>query len=196
MSETAKSLKVLVVEDESIIRLDIVESLSELGYEIVGQGADGLQAISLAEQLQPDLIVMDVKMPNLDGLSATEKISELKIPVVLLTAFSQKELIERASEAGAMAYLIKPFNPDQLRAAVEIAFSRNMQLRLLEAEITDLNERFEVRKIIDRAKGLLNKHAQMSEPEAFRWIQKQSMDKRVSMEDVASKVIEKFTSGE
>ncbi len=196
MTDTAAKRRVLVVEDESIIRLDIVESLIELGYEIVGQGSDGLQAIELAGTLKPDLIVMDVKMPNLDGLSATEKIAEMNIPVVLLTAFSQKELVERASEAGAMAYLIKPFNPEQLRAAVEIAFSRSAQLRALEIEISDLSERFQARKIIDRAKGLLNQHAQMTEPEAFRWIQKQSMDNRVSMEDVASKVIEKFTSGE
>ena len=196
MLDSPINKRVVVVEDESIIRLDIVESLTDMGYEIVGQGADGLQAIELATNLKPDLIVMDVKMPNLDGLSATEKIAELKIPVVLLTAFSQRELIERATEAGAMAYLIKPFNPEQLHAAVEIAFSRHTQLRVLETEISDLNERFEARKTIDRAKGLLNQHAQMSEPDAFRWIQKQSMDKRVSMEEVASKVIEKFTSGE
>ena len=196
MSETGSQSRVLVVEDESIIRLDIVETLTDLGYDVVGQGADGLQAVELAKELLPDLIVMDVKMPNLDGLSATEQIAELKIPVVLLTAFSQRELIDRANEAGAMAYLLKPFSPEQLGAAIEIAISRSAQLRALEAEISDLNERFEVRKLIDRAKGLLNQHANMSEPEAFRWIQKQSMDKRVSMEDVAQKVIEKFTSGE
>ena len=196
MSETGSQSRVLVVEDESIIRLDIVETLTDLGYNVVGQGADGLQAVELAKELLPDLIVMDVKMPNLDGLSATEQIAELKIPVVLLTAFSQRELIDRANEAGAMAYLLKPFSPEQLGAAIEIAISRSAQLRALEAEISDLNERFQVRKLIDRAKGLLNQHANMSEPEAFRWIQKQSMDKRVSMEDVAQKVIEKFTSGE
>jgi response regulator NasT len=188
--------RVLVVEDESIIRLDIVETLTELGYEIAGQGADGLEAVALAKSLTPDLIVMDVKMPNLDGLSAAEQIADLKIPVVLLTAFSQRELIERASAAGAMAYLIKPYSPEQMRAAVEIALSRSSQLKALEAEISDLNERFEVRKLIDRAKGLLNQHANMTEPEAFRWIQKQSMDRRVSMEDVAQTVIGKFSANE
>jgi response regulator NasT len=196
MAETEGKHRVLVVEDESIIRLDIAETLVDLGYIVAGEGADGLQAVSLAKELKPDLIVMDVKMPNLDGLSAAEQIAELKIPVVLLTAFSQRELIDRANEAGAMAYLIKPYNPDQLRAAIEIALSRNAQLKALEAEVADLTERFEVRKLIDRAKGLLNQHANMSEPEAFRWIQKQSMNNRVSMEDVAQKVIEKFSANE
>ena len=156
MSDTSAKRTVLVAEDESLIRMDIVETLTDFGFEVVAQAADGLEAVELAKTMHPDLIVMDIKMPNLDGISAAEQIQPLKIPIVLLTAFSQKELVERASEAGAMAYVVKPFTPNDLLPAIEIAWSRHQQFTALEAEIQDLNERFETRKLVDRAKGLLN----------------------------------------
>ena len=191
MSEAAKR-RVLVVEDEALIRLDTVETLREFGFEIVGEAGDGEQAIAMAADLKPDVIVMDVKMPKMDGITAAEKIQELRIPVVLLTAFSQKELVDRASEAGAMAYVVKPFTPTDLLPAIEIALSRHSQLIALEAEIADLNERFETRKLVDRAKGLLNEKMNLSEPEAFRWIQKASMDRRLSMQEVALTIIDQL----
>ena len=184
--------RVVVVEDESLIRLDVVESLVEFGFDVVAQGANGEEAIQLANEHKPDLVVMDIKMPKLDGISAAEEISKLRIPVVLLTAFSQRELVERASEAGAMAYLVKPFTPNDLLPAVEIALSRGAQLKALEAEVLDLKERFEARKLIDRAKGILNEKMGLTEPEAFRWIQKASMDRRLSMQEVASAVIDQL----
>lgn len=184
--------RVLVAEDEALIRMDIVESLQEFGYEVVAQASDGEEAIELAGLHKPDICVLDVKMPKLDGISAAEKISELKIPVVLLTAFSQKELVDRARDAGAMAYIVKPFTPADLLPAIEIAFSRHAELSSLEAEIADLNERFETRKLIDRAKGLLNEKMNLSEPEAFRWIQKASMDRRLTMQEVAQTIIEQL----
>ena len=188
----ADALRVVVVEDEGLIRMDVVSTLQEAGYEVVGEGADGEEAIKLATELEPDLVVMDIKMPKLDGISAAEEISKLRIPVVLLTAFSQRELVERASEAGAMAYLVKPFTPNDLLPAVEIALSRGAQLKALEAEVLDLKERFEARKLIDRAKGILNEKMGLTEPEAFRWIQKASMDRRLSMQEVASAVIDQL----
>ena len=192
MSQESVPRRVLVAEDEALIRMDIVESLTEFGYEVVAQAGDGEEAVALATQHKPDICIMDVKMPKLDGISAAEKISELKIPVVLLTAFSQKELVTRASEAGAMAYIVKPFTPSDLLPAIEIALSRFDQISALEAEIGDLNERFETRKLIDRAKGLLNEKMNLSEPEAFRWIQKASMDRRLTMAEVANTIIEQL----
>lgn len=191
MSEDAKR-RVLVVEDEALIRMDVVESLEELGYEVVGQAGDGEAAVALAAELKPDICIMDVKMPKLDGISAAAQIAPLKIPVILLTAFSQKELVEQARDAGAMAYLVKPFTPAELLPAIEIAFSRHSQMQALEADIADLNERFETRKLIDRAKGLLNEKMNLSEPDAFRWIQKASMDRRLTMQEVARTVIEQL----
>jgi response regulator NasT len=184
----------LVAEDEAIIRLDIVETLREAGFDVVAEAGDGAMAVELARQHRPDVIVMDIKMPNMDGIEAAEQIRELKIPVVLLTAFSQKELVERAAEAGAMAYVVKPFSPSDLLPAVEVALSRHAQLIALEHEITDLQERLETRKLIDQAKGLLiAKNLVKDEPDAFRWIQKSSMDRRLSMSQVARTVIEQLT---
>jgi AmiR/NasT family two-component response regulator len=192
MPEEITAKRVLVAEDEALIRMDIVESLTEFGYEVVAQAADGEEAVALATQHKPDICIMDVKMPKLDGISAAEKIAELKIPVVLLTAFSQKELVTRASEAGAMAYIVKPFSPSDLLPAIEIALSRHEQIVALESEISDMTERFETRKLMDRAKGLLNEKMNLTEPEAFRWIQKASMDRRLTMQEVAKTVIEQL----
>ena len=186
------ALRVVVVEDEGLIRMDVVATLQEAGYEVVGEGADGEEAIKLATELDPDLVVMDIKMPKLDGISAAEKIAELKIPVVLLTAFSQADLVSRAAEAGAMAYVTKPFKPSDLLPAIQIALSRHEELLSLENEIADLNDRLETRKLMDRAKGLLQSKMKLSEPEAFRWIQKASMDRRLSMAQVAKAVIEQL----
>jgi AmiR/NasT family two-component response regulator len=181
---------VLVAEDEALIRLDIVEMLRENGYNVVAEAGDGEQAVQLAEQHRPDIVVMDIKMPILDGISAAERIVSARIaPVVLLTAFSQRELVERARDAGAMAYVVKPFTAADLVPALEIAASRHTELAALEAEVADLADRFETRKLVDRAKGLLQTKYGLSEPEAFRWIQKTSMDKRLTMKDVAAAVI-------
>lgn len=192
MTEQTTQRRVLVAEDESLIRMDIVESLRDQGFEVVGEAIDGVMAVELAEKLRPDLIVMDIKMPNLDGLSAAEKIFELKIPVVLLTAFSQQELVSRAAEVGAMAYLVKPFSPSDLLPAIEIALSRHAQLMALESEVVDLAERLETRKLVERAKGVLSEKMKLTEPEAFRWIQKASMDRRLSMAEVARTVLEQL----
>jgi response regulator NasT len=184
---------VVVAEDESLIRLDIVEILRDNGFDVVGEAGDGETAVALATELRPDLVVMDVKMPQLDGISAAEKLHKNNIaPVVLLTAFSQKELVERASEAGALAYVVKPFTPNDLLPAIEIALARHEQIITLEAEVADMVERFETRKLVDRAKGLLNEKMGLSEPEAFRWIQKASMDRRLTMQDVAKAIIEQL----
>jgi response regulator NasT len=187
-----EGLKVVVAEDEGLIRMDVVASLEEAGLVVVGQASDGEEAIALATELEPDLVVMDVKMPKLDGISAAEKISELKIPVVLLTAFSDAELVSRAAQAGAMAYVTKPFKPTDLMPAIQIAISRHEELTSLESEIADLSERLETRKLMDRAKGLLQSKMKLSEPDAFRWIQKASMDRRLTMAQVAKAVIDQL----
>jgi response regulator NasT len=192
MAEAAKKRTVIVAEDESLIRMDIVETLREHGFDVIAEAADGAEAVELVNQHHPDLLVMDIKMPNMDGITAAEKLIDTKTPIVLLTAFSQKELVDRASEAGAMAYVVKPFTPNDLLPAIEIALSRHSQLIALEAEIADLNERFETRKLVDRAKGLLNEKMNLSEPEAFRWIQKASMDRRLSMQEVALTIIDQL----
>ena len=192
MAEAAKKRTVIVAEDESLIRMDIVETLREHGFDVIAEAADGAEAVKLVNQHHPDLLVMDIKMPNMDGITAAEKLIDTKTPIVLLTAFSQKELVDRASEAGAMAYVVKPFTPNDLLPAIEIALSRHTQLLALEAEIADLNERFETRKLVDRAKGLLNEKMNLSEPEAFRWIQKASMDRRLSMQEVALTIIDQL----
>jgi response regulator NasT len=181
---------VVVAEDEALIRLDIVEMLREAGYDVVGEAGDGEEAVRLAEEHRPDLVVMDIKMPVLDGISAAERIAGGRIaPVVLLTAFSQRELVERARDAGAMAYVVKPFTSADLLPALEIAVSRHQEIAALEAEVADLSDRFETRKLVDRAKGLLQSKFGMTEPEAFRWIQKTSMDKRLTMREVASAIV-------
>ncbi|RBP64604.1 response regulator receiver and ANTAR domain protein [Brevibacterium sanguinis] len=187
--------RVVVAEDEAVIRLDIVEMLREVGYDVVGEAADGESAIRLAEELRPDLVVMDIKMPILDGISAAERIARARIaPVVLLTAFSQKELVERARDAGAMAYVVKPFTANDLLPALEIALSRHAEISSLESEISDLTERFETRKLVERAKSLLQTSMGLSEPEAFRWIQKTSMDRRLTMREVAETVLKQIGS--
>ena len=193
MAEGTK-LRVVVAEDESLIRMDIVEILRENDFDVVAEAADGEEAVALATEHKPDLMVMDVKMPKMDGISAAEQIAKLNIPVVLLTAFSQAELVERASQAGAMAYIVKPFTPNDLLPAIRIAISRHDQIVALESEIADLNDRFETRKLVERAKGLLLERG-LNEPEAFRWIQKVSMDRRLTMKQVAQSVIEQFGSG-
>ena len=182
--------RVVIAEDEALIRLDLAEMLAEEGYDVVGQAGDGEKAIELAEQLRPDLVVLDVKMPRLDGITAAQRIAEQRIaPVVMLTAFSQRDLVERARDAGAMAYLVKPFSKSDLVPAIEMAVSRFAELQLLEAEVADLSDRLETRKVVDRAKGVLQKQLQLSEPESFRWIQKTAMDLRLSMRQVAEGVI-------
>ena len=192
MSDSTAKRTVLVAEDESLIRMDIVETLIDFGFDVIAEAADGIEAVELAKSKKPDIIVMDIKMPNLDGISAAEQMQALRIPIVLLTAFSQKELVERASEAGAMAYVVKPFTPNDLLPAIEIAWSRYQQLTALEAEVQDLTERFETRKLVDRAKGLLNEKMNLTEPEAFRWIQKASMDRRLTMHEVALTIIDQL----
>lgn len=191
MEQTTKR-RIVVAEDESLIRMDIVETLKGQGFEVIGEAGDGKRAIELATALQPDLMVMDIKMPDMDGLSAAEQIAKLRIPVVFLTAFNQQELVSRASEVGAMAFLVKPFSPDDLLPAIEIALSRHQQLTQLESEVADLNERLETRKLVERAKGVLGTQMGLSEPEAFRWIQKAAMDRRIGMVDVARTILDQL----
>lgn len=188
----AEPMRVLVAEDEAIIRMDVVATLAEAGLDVVAEASDGEEAVKLAIELEPDVVVMDIKMPKLDGISAAEKIAEKKIPVVLLTAFSQADLVARAAEAGALAYITKPFKPADLVPAIQIAMARNEEIATLEQEILDLSERLETRKLMDRAKGLLMSKMKLSEPEAFRWIQKASMDRRLSMSQVAKAVIDQL----
>jgi AmiR/NasT family two-component response regulator len=182
------SVRILVAEDEALIRMDLVEMLQGAGYEIVAEATNGQEAVDLAILHKPDLVILDVKMPVMDGISAAEKIITLA-PVLMLTAFSQKELIDRARDAGVMAYVVKPFSISDLIPAIEIAISRHLQMRSLAEEVADLHERLETRKLIDRAKGILMKALNLSEPEAFSWIQRAAMDRRLSMKQVAQAVI-------
>ncbi len=188
---TVPRRRVVVAEDEAIIRLDVVEILTEAGYDVVGEAGDGEAAVRLVEETRPDLVVMDIKMPVLDGISAAERIGRARLaPVVLLTAFSDRDLVERARDAGAMAYVVKPFSSADLLPAVEIAVSRHQEITALEDEVADLTERFETRKRVERAKGLLQTRMGLTEPEAFRWIQKTSMDRRLTMREVADAVLQ------
>jgi len=186
---SVEKIRILVAEDETIIRLDLVEMLTEAGYEVIAQAENGAVAIELAKLHKPDLAILDVKMPEVDGITAAEQIISIS-PVLMLTAFSQRELIERARDAGVMAYVVKPFSINDLLPAIEIAISRHRQMKSLEAEVADIYERLESRKVIDRAKGLLMKALNLSEPEAFSWIQKTAMDRRISMKEVAAAVID------
>jgi response regulator NasT len=181
-------IRILVAEDEALIRMDLVEMLGEAGYEVVAEAVDGAQAVELAQLHKPDLAILDVKMPILDGISAAEKIISIA-PVLMLTAFSQRELVERARDAGVMAYVVKPFSIGDLIPAIEIAISRHVQMRTLAEEVADLHERLETRKLIDRAKGILMQALNLSEPEAFSWIQRAAMDRRMTMKEVAQAVI-------
>ena len=185
---TEKKIRILVAEDETIIRLDLVEMLTESGYEVVAQAENGAVAVDLAKLHKPDLAILDVKMPEMDGITAAEQIITLA-PVLMLTAFSQRDLVERARDAGVMAYVVKPFSISDLIPAIEIAISRHTQMKSLESEVADLYERLETRKIIDRAKGILMKAMNLTEPESFAWIQKTAMDRRISMKQVAQAVI-------
>jgi len=196
MSETtppaapSSTKRVLVAEDEAIIRLDLAEMLGEAGYEVVGQAGDGEQAVAMALELKPDIVIMDVKMPVMDGITAAEQIGKERIcPVVMLTAFSQTELVERARDAGVMAYVVKPFTSSDVTPALDIALSRWSELKALEAEVADLGDRLETRKAVDRAKGVLMTKLKISEADAFRWIQKTAMDRRMGMKEVADAVI-------
>lgn len=182
--------RVLIAEDEALIRVDLAEMLAEEGYDVVGQAADGDDAIRQADELQPDLVILDIKMPKVDGITVAEHVAKSRsCPVLILTAFSQRELVERARDAGAIAYLVKPFSKNDLIPAIEIAASRFAELAQLESEVEGLNEQLETRKLVDRAKGVLQSQFGLSEPESFRWIQKTAMDKRVSMRQVADLVI-------
>ncbi|MGL5816774.1 MAG: ANTAR domain-containing response regulator [Phycicoccus sp.] len=191
MTENSRpATRILVAEDEAIIRLDLAEMLGDAGYVVVGQAGDGEQAVQLARSLRPDIIVMDVKMPVMDGLTAAETIGRERIgPVVMLTAFSQTELVERARDAGVMAYVVKPFTAGDLTPAIDIALSRWSELKALEHEVADLGDRLETRKAVDRAKGVLMTKLDISEAEAFRWIQKTAMDRRMGMKEVADAVL-------
>ena len=181
-------VRIVVAEDEALIRMDLVEMLGEAGYLVVAQASDGAAAITLVAELKPDLAILDVKMPILDGISAAEEIIAT-CPVLMLTAFSQRELVDRARDAGVMAYVLKPFTINDLVPAIEIAISRHLQMKSLAAEVADLHERLETRKTIDRAKGILMAALNLTEPQAFSWIQKAAMDRRLTMKEVAQAVI-------
>ncbi|NGN64701.1 response regulator [Streptomyces sp. A7024] len=186
-----QTTRVVIAEDEALIRLDLKEMLEEEGYTVVGEAGNGEEAVKLAQEHRPDLVILDVKMPVLDGISAAEQIAADSIaPVLMLTAFSQRELVERARDAGAMAYLVKPFSKSDVVPAIEMAVSRFTELKTLESEVADLTQRLETRKLVDRAKSILQTQYGLTEPAAFRWIQKTSMDRRLSMQQVAEAVIE------
>jgi two-component system, response regulator PdtaR len=189
--------RVLIAEDEALIRLDLAEMLVEEGYDVVGEAGDGEVAVRLAEELRPDLCILDIKMPVMDGLAAAEKIADARIaPVVILTAFSQRELVERARAAGAMAYLVKPFQKGDLIPAIEIALSRFAELSALEAEVATLTDRLETRKAVERAKGAMMTKYAMTEPQAFKWIQRTAMDHRLTMREVADRILAEAAASE
>ncbi|MCH5641424.1 MULTISPECIES: ANTAR domain-containing response regulator [unclassified Gordonia (in: high G+C Gram-positive bacteria)] len=183
--------KVLVAEDDSLIRMDLIEMLREEGYDVVGEAPNGQAAVELTESLGPDLVIMDIKMPIRDGIDAATEIAQKRLaPVVMLTAFSQRDFIEKARDAGAMAYLVKPFTKADLVPAIEVAVSRYQELKMLEREVATVNDRLETRKVVERAKGLLMEKQGLSEPEAFKWIQRAAMDRRTTMKAVAQVVVE------
>jgi two-component system, response regulator PdtaR len=180
----------VIAEDEALIRMDLAEMLAEEGYDVVGEAGDGERAVELVESVRPDLVILDVKMPKLDGIAAAERIARQRIaPVLMLTAFSQRDLVERARDAGAMAYLVKPFTKADLVPAIEMAMARYDELTTLEREVSDLRERLETRKLVDRAKGALQVRHGLDEAAAYRWIQRTSMDRRMTMREVAELVV-------
>ena len=196
-ADSATPHRVLIAEDEALIRMDLAEMLREEGYEVVGEAGDGQEAVELAESLRPDLVIMDVKMPRRDGIDAAAEIATKRIaPILILTAFSQRELVERARDAGAMAYLVKPFSINDLIPAIELAVSRFGEITALESEVESLSDRLETRKLVERAKGLLQTKQKMSEPEAFKWIQRAAMDRRTTMRRVAEVVLETLDTPE
>jgi response regulator NasT len=180
--------RIVVAEDETLIRMDLVEMLTESGYQVIAEATNGQEAVNFAKDLKPDLMILDVKMPVMDGITAAEQIINI-CPVLMLTAFSQRELVERARDSGVMAYVVKPFTLNDLLPAIEISVSRHKQMKSLEKEVADLYERLETRKLLDRAKGILMKALNLSEPEAFSWIQKTAMDQRSTMKSVAEAII-------
>jgi response regulator NasT len=188
-SSNKSKVRILVAEDETIIRLDLIEMLTEAGYEVVAHAENGAVAIEMAKLHKPDLAILDVKMPLVDGITAAQEIIEIA-PVLMLTAFSQRELVERARDAGVMAYVVKPFSINDLIPAIEIATSRHKQMKSLQAEVADIYERLESRKVIEKAKGILMSGLSLTEPQAFTWIQKTAMDRRISMKEVAMAVID------
>ena len=182
--------RILIAEDEAIIRLDLKEMLEEEGLEVVGEAADGEAAMRLARETNPDLVILDIKMPGMDGLTAAEKVVEEDLAAVLiLTAFSQKDLVKRAADAGAMGYLVKPFQKSDLMPAIEIALARHAELKAVKEETAGLSDQLETRKVVDRAKGKLMDEKGIGEAEAFRLIQKRAMDERRSMKDVATEIL-------
>lgn len=190
-TEAQEQRRVVIAEDEALIRLDLSEMLKELGYDVVGQASDGEQALSVLAEKRPDLAILDVRMPKLDGISVAQQVAEQRIcPVIILTAVKERDQVERATEAGAMAYLLKPFDKEKLLPAIEIAVSRYDEMRALEEEVKTLSEQIETRKLVERAKGILQQKLSVTEPEAFRWIQKTAMDKRVQMRQVAQLLID------
>ena len=188
LERNQEPVRIVVAEDEALIKMDLVEMLGEAGYLVVAQASDGAEAIALVAEHKPDLAILDVKMPILDGISAAEEIIAT-CPVLMLTAFSQRELVDRARDAGVMAYVLKPFTINDLVPAIEIAISRHLQMKTLAEEVADLHDRLETRKIIDRAKGILMAALNLTEPQAFSWIQKAAMDRRLTMKEVAQAVI-------
>lgn len=187
-------LRVVVAEDEALIRLDLREMLTDAGYTVVGEAGDGARALELVEQLHPDLVLLDVRMPVMDGITAAESIASRRLaPVVMVTAYSQRELVERARDAGAMAYVVKPFGAGDLVPAIEMARSRFAEITALESEVADLAERLETRKLVEQAKARLQSAFGLSEPESFRWIQRTAMDKRTSMREVAQLVLDEVS---
>jgi len=182
--------RVVVADDESIVRMDLREMLESLGYLVVGEAGDGESAVHMSRELKPNIVVMDIKMPGMDGIEAGRILTEERIaPVLLLTAYSQQDLVERAKEAGVMAYIVKPFNEADLAPAIEVALQRWNEFRSLEKEVEDLKEALETRKLVDRAKGILMDSQGLSEADAFRRIQKTSMDQRKPMKEVAEAIV-------
>ncbi|RFU22634.1 ANTAR domain-containing response regulator [Geodermatophilus marinus] len=192
---SSESIRVLIAEDEALIRLDLKEMLEEEGYSVVAEVGDGQQAVDRAAELRPDLVILDIQMPVLDGLAAAEQIAASRVaPVIVLTAFSQRELVERARDAGAMAYLVKPFSKNDLVPAIEVARARFAELTALDGEVRTLEERLEARKVVERAKGKLMAEQGLTEAEAFRWIQRTAMNERTSMKALAQRILEPATA--